>query len=153
MAILTNDYIGEKTINKQSTSHESGVTLIELMIVISIIGILSSIAYPGYTNYVRDTHRTLAKGVLLEVLSKQQDYYARNMSYTTDLSKLGYTLSSGKLKTEDSRYDITAANCSAPLSDKITVCVQLTATAIGAQASDGNLSANSAGGKSPAEKW
>ena len=133
--------------------NERGITLIELMIVVSIIGILSMIAYPSYTQYVTNSHRTLAKSTLLEVLSKQQNYYARNITYTNDLSELGYTLSGGQMETEGGRYKISAASCAAPLSTQISVCVQLTATPQGIQATDGTLVANSGGEKTPADKW
>ncbi len=43
-----------------------GFTLIELMIVVAVVGILTAIAYPSYTEYVRRGHRADARAGLLQ---------------------------------------------------------------------------------------
>ena len=45
---------------------QGGFTLIELMIVVAIVGILSAVAYPSYTEYVRKGHRAEARASLLQ---------------------------------------------------------------------------------------
>lgn len=45
---------------------QQGFTLIELMIVVAVVGILSAIAYPSYTEYVRRGHRADARAGLLQ---------------------------------------------------------------------------------------
>ena len=45
---------------------QKGFTLIELMIVVAVVGILSAIAYPSYTEYVRRGHRADARAGLLQ---------------------------------------------------------------------------------------
>ncbi len=44
-----------------------GVTLLELMIVVVIIGILAAIAYPSYRQFVERAKRTEARALLLRI--------------------------------------------------------------------------------------
>jgi prepilin-type N-terminal cleavage/methylation domain-containing protein len=68
----------------------SGVTLIELMIVITILGALAAIAIPSYRSHIERTHRTEAKEALLALRANQVRFRITNNTFTGDLNALGF---------------------------------------------------------------
>ena len=66
-----------------------GITLMELLIVIVIVGILAAIAYPNYRDFTDRAKRTEAKAMLLEIAALQERFYLQNNIYG-DLTDLGY---------------------------------------------------------------
>ncbi|EEX65343.1 type IV pilin protein [Vibrio metoecus] len=65
---------------KPSVSQQQGMTLIELMIAVVIVGILASIAYPAYTNYVKESHRKQAMADMAKIQLYLEEKY--NNGYT-----------------------------------------------------------------------
>ncbi len=63
---------------------QRGFTLVELMIVVTIIGILSAIAAPMFLGYLREAHLNEARPYLLEIATKQRAYKYRNGAYCCD---------------------------------------------------------------------
>ena len=56
--------------------HQRGFTLIELMITVAVIGILTAIALPSYSEYVRKSRRTSA----ISALAEAAQFMERNMT-------------------------------------------------------------------------
>jgi type IV pilus assembly protein PilE len=59
-----------------------GVTLIELMMVITILAIIASIAVPTYRKYLLRAQRSEAKIALLQLQTAQEKFYLQNNTYT-----------------------------------------------------------------------
>lgn len=67
----------------------SGFSLLEILIVIAIVGILVTIAYPSYEQEMKRVHAAAAKQYLLEVSSLQSVFISENHHYASTLDELG----------------------------------------------------------------
>jgi len=76
--------------NFETNARQSGVTLLELMIVVAIITMIAAFAYPSYTRYIVETKRTAATSTLLQIADRQQQFFMDNKSFTGDLTNLGF---------------------------------------------------------------
>jgi prepilin-type N-terminal cleavage/methylation domain-containing protein len=65
----------------RSPRHGAGFTLIELMVTVSIVAILTAIAYPSYRNYVLRGQVVNATNGLAEMRANMERYYQDNRTY------------------------------------------------------------------------
>ncbi len=65
------------------TKRQSGFTLIELMIVITIMAILAAVGYPSYTEYVLRGKRSEGRAALLDAAARQERRYSDTNQYDT----------------------------------------------------------------------
>ncbi len=73
----------------KSISKYLGVTLIELLITVAIIGILAGVAYPSYTDYVMRSNRSEAQRELMRFANLQEQVFVDSRSYASDMKGLG----------------------------------------------------------------
>jgi type IV pilus assembly protein PilE len=69
-----------------SRQRQQGVTLIELVVVMIIVGILTAIAIPSYRNYVMRSQRSDAKDALLALATQQEKHYLQCNIYGTTIA-------------------------------------------------------------------
>ncbi len=90
--------------------HMSGITLIELMIVVVVVSILAAIAFPNYQEFSARAKRNEARSALLQIKINQERFYLNNNTFTQDMTLLGF--SSDPFTTDTGSYviDVTAAS-------------------------------------------
>ena len=81
------------TTSMSNMPRNRGFTLVEVMIVVVIVGIIASIAYPSYREHVKRGHETEAKGQMMEAAAALEGLRAKNFTYGgPDLDTLAPTL-------------------------------------------------------------
>ena len=157
--MISNAYKEQRTKMKSS----KGFTLVELMIVVAVIGILSAIAYPSYTEYVLRGRRAEARTALMDLMQQQERYFTQNgryFSFATDASGVVSTTDANGVITSPAtvpfkhfsgetassgHYYLSAAPCAGLA---LNVCINLTSAPKSTDAGAGTLSFDSTGLKS-----
>ncbi len=80
-----------------------GFSLIEVMIVVVIVGILASVAYPAYQESGRRAKRSEARAHLLDAAARLERFYSDNNQYTADMTTAGANIDT---VTENGHYTI-----------------------------------------------
>lgn len=101
-----------------------GFTLLELMIAITILGIITIIGVGSYSTYVRKGRRVDAMNMLLSISLAEEKYRGSNTTYGT-LAEVWSNVSTSP----EGYYTVAISNVSA-------TSYTLTATAVGNQAND-----------------
>ena len=131
-----------------TAARPKGFTLIELMIVVTIMAILAGIAYPSYNAYVTRASREACKSEMLQLQSLQEKIYLNSSGYATSITTAYNGNNSGGLgvatgMTSDNKYTVSIS----PTSGASVQAYTITATPVAAksQAGDGNITVSSTG--------
>lgn len=125
---------------------QRGFTLIELMVVVTIVAILAAIAIPSFTDHIRKGRRADAAAFLADIVARQQQFLLDRRAYATSITDtpgaggLGLTIPANVT----AHYSISMATVNDP-----PPSFTLTATPQGAQTAErcGSLTITSSGVK------
>jgi type IV pilus assembly protein PilE len=146
-----------------SFSTQVGVTLVELLITVTIVGILAAVAYPSYQTYVARANRAEAEGILMENVQFLERNYTTANRYDQDSAGNALSLPC-ELRTSPKGSTVGGV-CTAPASLKYSIAATygtapaqtytLTATPTGSMTGDscGNLTLDNTGAKGPDGCW
>ena len=143
----------------RSRVRQTGVTMLELMVVLVILGIVVMTALPSYTQFIVRAKRNAGTSMLLQIATRQQQFFMNNKQYSGSLADLGFPADTFMITDDgsfcaagdaDRLYSFDLSNTTATTytvtaepqlrqADKDTACANLTLTHIG-------LKGNSAGG-------
>lgn len=136
-----------------------GITLIELVIAVAIIGVLAAFAIPAYQEQTTKSRRADGQAFMLDLQARLERHHFDNNGYPLDLTGLGYA--SNPTDSPEGHYSVSLAGSSCGQDpdgnnvDNTCNAYLLTANPLGGQlaSGDGALTLASNGNKLPADKW
>jgi prepilin-type N-terminal cleavage/methylation domain-containing protein len=136
---------------------KKGITLIELLIVIVIVGILAAIAIPSYTGYMVRARRADAKTALEQFRAAQEMHRAERGGYANDTANPG--LYANPISALRNTWGVPAV--AGDYNIVFNAAAVLTPNSFTAEAQpwnarqigDGSLFIDNRGNKTPADKW
>ena len=135
---------------RSTPARSAGITLIELMVVVVVVAILAAVAIPSYRDYIIRGNRSAAQQFMLTIANRQEQFRLDARSYASLIGAGAGGLGLTAPAETATRYTFSMTNDAAyPAATTYTI----TATAIGPQASDGDLTLDNLGTKTPAAKW
>ena len=124
---------------------QKGITLIELIVVMLIVGILAAIAIPTYSGYMVRARRADAKTALEQIRAAQEMRRAEYGSYSASVAALHTSWGGPAARIGDYDMSFLVANANS-----------FTARAVPwnpRQTGDGTLTIDQDGEKEPPDKW
>lgn len=117
-------------------SRAGGFTLVELMIVVSIVAILAAIAYPSYQEQMIKTRRAEGRAAMLEVATRLERCFTRFNAYDNAVCSAAASMRSENGYYQVSATAITATSFSLQAQPQLvqtadTKCGTLTLTSVG----------------------
>lgn len=79
-----------------------GMTLIEIVIVVAIIGLLASVAIPTFRNFTYKARRVEGITGLRQLFQIQTSYYSDKGVYSDSFADLGFSMEQGQLQGDGS---------------------------------------------------
>jgi type IV pilus assembly protein PilE len=139
----------EQLSTSASRRRERGVTLIELMVVVVVVGILVAIGYPSYQRQVEQSRRADAKTILLTAAQQLERCFTRFHAYNAGGCVVATDIADGGMLSVDEWYLITDSNPGATTYTLVatpqdaqasdTRCGALSLTHTGVRAADGTV--------------
>lgn len=74
-----------------------GLTLVELLIAVAIVGTIAAVAYPSYTQFTVRSNRTAAKTFVVDLANRQDERNMEGRPYESSVEALGFAKLPGKL--------------------------------------------------------
>ena len=118
---------------------QHGLTLLELMITIAVIGIISAFAIPSYYHHIEKKHTEEARQELRVMALDLERYFLNNQTYVgATLDGMGYSKKGLNSRSDDYHFSLSNLSeytyrISAKAMNSTNVCYELTLNQVGRQ--------------------